>query len=405
MMKQGMITEDGLLEIWSKHFHLPVLDLKRATVNKAAIDKVPLKVAEYYRFLPVTFENRKLTIAVSAPCDIRKQDEIRTHLGCLVDMVLARSEDISEAIKKWYGLGAGTIEKILQTADKEAEIHKAPAEEKVEEIEKLAEDASVVKLVNQILLDAHHKRATDIHIEPYRGKIKIRYRIDGILYDTNLPMEIKKFIMPIVSRIKIMASMNIIERRLPQDGRAIIKIGGETLDLRISSIPTSFGESIVVRLLPIGRVFNLEMLGLEEDEIKVFKQLVDKSHGIVLITGPTGSGKSTTLYACLNAINTDDRKIITIEDPVEHETEGITQIQVIPSIGLDFARGLRSILRHDPDVIMVGEVRDLETAEIAARVALTGHLVFSTLHTNDSASGITSKIDIGVEPYLFSCLQ
>lgn len=402
LLKQGLVTEDIILDIWSKHFNLPKIDLANAVVEKVAIDKVPLKFAEYYYFLPIKFENRKLTIVVSTPCDTRKQDEIRTQLGCQVDMVLARSADISEAIKKWYGLGAGTIEKILETAGKGAEIHQVPAEEKVEEIEKLAENASVVKLVNQILLDAHQKRATDIHIEPYRGKIKIRYRIDGILYNTNLPMEIKKFIMPIVSRIKIMASMNIIERRLPQDGRAIVKIGDETLDLRISSVPISFGESIVVRLLPIGRVFNLEMLGLEEAEVNAFKQLVDKPHGIILITGPTGSGKSTTLYACLNAINTVDRKIITIEDPVEHETEGITQIQVVPSIGLDFARCLRSILRHDPDVIMVGEVRDLETAEIAARVALTGHLVFSTLHTNDSASGITRLIDIGVEPYLVS---
>ena len=206
--------------------------------------------------------------------------------------------------------------------------------------------------------------------------------------------------MPIVSRIKIMSNLNIIEKRLPQDGRAIIKVGDETLDLRISSIPTPNGESIVIRLLPTTRLFSLEKLGLEESESKMFNQLVEKPHGIIFITGPTGSGKSTTLYACLSMINTDDRKIITIEDPVEYEMEGVTQIQVVPSIGLDFAKGLRSILRHDPDVIMVGEVRDLETAEIAARVALTGHLVFSTLHTNDAASGVTRLIDIGVEPYL-----
>jgi len=403
LIKRGLVSQETVLEIFSEHFKLSRVDLARTPVDPGLVQKIPLKFSEYYHFVPVKVENKKLTVAVSSPFDLRTQDEIRTHFGFAeIEMALAREEDISEAIKRWYGLGAGTIEKILETASEKgaSKTEMAPETEKVEEIEKLAENASVVKLVNQILLDAHQKRATDIHIEPYRGKVKIRYRIDGILYPTNVPSEIKKFILPIVSRIKIMANMNIIERRLPQDGRAIVKIGGETLDLRISSIPTPLGESIVIRLLPITRVFSLELLGLEEDEIKTFQYLIAKPHGIVFITGPTGSGKSTTLYACLNAINTEDRKIITIEDPVEHELEGITQIQVVPIIGLDFAKGLRSILRHDPDVIMVGEVRDLETAEIAARVALTGHLVFSTLHTNDSASGITRLVDIGVEPYL-----
>lgn len=403
LVKRGMVSEDVILDIFSEHYKIPHIDLAKMTLDKAAIDKVPLKIAEYYRFVPVKLENRKLTIAVSAPLDIRTQDEIRTHLGCAIDLALAREQDVAEAIKKWYGLGAGTIEKILEDAPhKEAATVEAPPEEKVEDIEKLAEDASVIKLVNQIVLDAFQKRATDIHIEPYRGKIKVRYRIDGVLYNTHIPPEIKKFIQPIVSRIKIMSNLNIIERRLPQDGRAIVKIANETLDLRISSIPTPSGESIVIRLLPTARLFSLEKLGLLESELKIFKQLIEKPHGIIFITGPTGSGKSTTLYTCLSMINTEERKIITIEDPVEYELEGVTQIHVSPQIGLDFARGLKSILRHDPDVIMVGEVRDLETAEIAARVALTGHLVFSTLHTNDSASGITRLIDIGVEPYLVS---
>ena len=399
LVKRGLVSEEIVLEILSEHFKLPKIDLAKTEIDPSLVQRVPLKFAEYYRFVPVKLENRSLTIAVTSPLDLRLQDEVRTQLGFEIQMVLARQEDISEAIKRWYGLGAGTIEK-MATEKRESKAELAPEPEKVEEIGKLAEDASVIKLVNQILLDAHQKRATDIHIEPYRGKVKIRYRIDGVLYNTNVPSEIKKFILPIVSRIKIMANMNIIERRLPQDGRAIVKIGGETLDLRISSIPTPLGESIVIRLLPIARVFSLELLGLEGDELQTFQHLIARPHGIVFMTGPTGSGKSTTLYACLNSINTEDRKIITIEDPVEHEMEGITQIQVVPAIGLDFAKGLRSILRHDPDVIMVGEVRDLETAEIAARVALTGHLVFSTLHTNDSASGITRLIDIGVEPYL-----
>ena len=402
LVKRGLISEEVVLEILSAQFQLTRIDLAKTVIEKAAIEKVPLKFAEYYHFVPVRLQNRKLTIAVSSPYDVRTQDEIRTHTGCEIQMMLARGEEVSEAIKRYYGLGAGTIEKILQAApSREASsVEAQPQAEKVEDIEKLAEDASVIKLVNQILLDAFQKRATDIHIEPYRGKLKVRYRIDGILSSTNVAPEITKFIQPVISRIKIMSNLNIIERRLPQDGRAIVKVSSETLDLRVSSIPTPNGESIVIRLLPTSRLFSLEKLGLEANEMKLFEHLIEKPHGVVFITGPTGSGKSTTLYTCLSMINTDERKIITIEDPVEYEIEGITQIQVQPQVGLDFARGLRSILRHDPDVIMVGEVRDLETAEIAARVALTGHLVFSTLHTNDSASGVTRLVDIGVEPYL-----
>lgn len=402
LIKRGMVSEEIILTVLSERFNIPRVDLTKLQIDKAVIDKIPLKFAEYYRFFPIKLENKKLTVAVSLPLDIRTQDEIRTHLGYAIQMVLVRENDIAEAVKKWYGLGAGTIEKIIQTSPAKETSALATEHEKVEDIEKLAEEASVIQLVNQILVDAFKKRATDIHLEPYREKVKIRYRIDGILYDTPVPPEIKKFFLPIVSRIKIMANLNIIERRLPQDGRAIVKVFGETLDLRVSCIPTSYGESVVLRLLPLTRIFSLDLLGLEETEASIFNTLVEKPHGIIFITGPTGSGKSTTLYACLSRINTDERKIITLEDPVEHEIEGITQIQVVPSVGLDFARGLRSILRHDPDVIMVGEVRDLETAEIAARVALTGHLVFSTLHTNDAASGITRLIDMGVEPYLIS---
>lgn len=403
LIQQGLVPEDAILKIFASKLKLERIESSNLGTEKSAIDKVPLKIAEYYRFLPIKIENRKMTIAVSMPFDTRTQDAVQTVVGCEIVMVLARERDILDGIKKWYGLGAGTIEKILQATpagDSPTAASGVEATEKVEEIEKLAEDASVIKLVNQILMDANQKRATDIHIEPYRGKVKVRYRIDGVLYNTNMPPEIKQFILAIASRIKIMANLNIIEKRLPQDGRAIVKIAGNTIDLRVSSIPTPSGESIVIRLLPMTRLFSLEKLGLNKDEIELFTKLIEKPHGIILITGPTGSGKSTTLYACLSMINTDERKIITIEDPVEYEMEGITQIQVMSSIGLDFAKGLRSVLRHDPDVIMVGEIRDLETAETAARVALTGHLVFSTLHTNDAASGVTRLVDIGVEPYL-----
>src|SRR3989338_3755126 len=280
-------------------------------------------------------------------------------------------------------------------------VYSAPSStQDVQDIERLAETPSVVQLVNQIILEAYKKRASDIHLEPFRGKIRLRYRIDGELHEQPVPAELKKFYISILSRIKIMANLNIVERRLPQDGKARVKTQDQTLDLRISSIPTPHGESMVIRILPSGMILDLESVGFEDNHSRIFKSLIRKPHGIIFVTGPTGSGKSTTLYAGLNAINTVERKIITIEDPVEYELEGIAQLQVSPDIGLNFSKGLRSMLRHDPDVMMVGEVRDLETADIAIRVALTGHLVMSTLHTNDAASGATRLLDIGGEPFL-----
>ncbi|HLD41048.1 MAG TPA: ATPase, T2SS/T4P/T4SS family, partial [Candidatus Omnitrophota bacterium] len=340
--------------------------------------------------------------AVAYPLDVKIQDEIRTQLGYDLTMVLSSSGDIQEALKKRYGLGADTLEKIGSSDSKARERIQAVSIEAVEDIEKQASDASVINLVNQIILEGWKKRATDIHIEPFRGGVNFRYRIDGLLYDASMPAQIKGFLSAIISRIKIMSNLNIVERRLPQDGRSVVKVQEQVLDLRISTIPTPFGESIVIRILPASMLYSLEKLGLPKKYMQTFEILIQKPHGIIFVTGPTGSGKTTTLYSCLSRINTRERKIITIEDPIEYEMSGITQIQVAPEIGLDFARGLRSILRHDPDVIMVGEVRDLETAEIAIRVALTGHLVFSTLHTNDAVSGITRLTDIGVEPYLIS---
>jgi type II secretory ATPase GspE/PulE/Tfp pilus assembly ATPase PilB-like protein len=399
LVKRGLFPEKDILNILAAKLKLTCLDLKEISIDKSVIEKVPLKIASYYKFVPVDIKERVLTIAVSSPLDIKTQDEIRTQLGLDIVMVFSCGEDILEALKKHYGLVADTLEKI-SSAISQDEIAGTTIQETVEDIEKLAGDASVIKLVNQIILEGWRKRATDIHIEPYRGEVVLRYRIDGILYDANVPPEIKGFLNAIISRIKIMSNLNIVERRLPQDGRAIVRVQEQVLDLRISTIPTPFGESVVIRILPTQMLFNLEKLGFAKRDLKILESLILKPHGIIFVTGPTGSGKTTTLYACLSRINTKDRKIITIEDPIEYEMSGITQIQVMPEIGLDFARGLRSILRHDPDVIMVGEVRDLETAEIAIRVALTGHLVFSTLHTNDAASGITRLIDIGVEPYL-----
>jgi type II secretory ATPase GspE/PulE/Tfp pilus assembly ATPase PilB-like protein len=405
LLKKGDFSEENLLRSISEALKIPFVEQYQLKSDPSVVEKVPLKIAEYYKIVPLKLEKKKLTVAVSSPLDLRTQDDIRAHLGYEVEMILARQKDIAEALKKAYGFAAGTIgEMVERQATPSAE--KLPAQsafdriESIDNLEKMAGDATIAKLVNQIIVEAYHRRATDIHIEPYRGKVKLRYRIDGVLYNANVPGEISRFILPVLSRVKIMANLNIVEKRLPQDGRAIVKVEDAQLDLRVSSIPTPYGESVVIRLLPMNRVFDLKKLGLNPKQLQVFDTLINKPHGVIFITGPTGSGKSTTLYACLNNINTDERKIITIEDPVEYEMEGVTQIQVASNIGLDFARGLRSMLRHDPDVMMVGEVRDLETAEMAIRVALTGHLVFSTLHTNDAASGITRLVDIGIQPYL-----
>ncbi len=404
LTRHSISSEKELLSILADKLKLSIIDLKTVEADPQAVGRVPIKLASYYKMLPLKIEGRVLKIAVSYPFDVKTLDDIRMQIGYDVSMALAPSVDIEEGIRNGYGVGAETIDQIISKAplsDKAAR-QVVIEEEKIEDIEKEAGDISVIRLVNQLILEAYRKRATDIHIEPYRGKVSFRYRIDGVLYDVNVPTEVKNFLQPILSRIKIMSNLNIVERRLPQDGRAIVKVHDNTLDLRISSIPTPFGESVVIRILPTTMFFDLVKLGLSEDQLDKFNTFIKRPHGIIFVTGPTGSGKTTTLYACLSKINTREKKIITIEDPIEYEVSGITQIQVANEIGLDFARGLRSMLRHDPDVMMVGEVRDIETAEIAIRVALTGHLVFSTLHTNDASSGITRLIEIGVEPYLVS---
>lgn len=399
VLKKGLMAEDELLDTLARELKIPLVNLKDMPVEKSVIDRVPLKFATYYKFMPLKIENRVLTIAVAYPLDVKTQDEIRTHLGYEIETVLSFESDISDMLKTHYGLAADTISKIISSTQRQ-QMTQGRAETEVEDIEKLAEEESVTKLVNQIILEAYRRRATDIHIEPYRGKVRLRYRIDGVLHNAPVPPETVHFYSSILSRMKIMSNLDIIERRLPQDGRATVKIQDQMLDMRISSVPTPYAESLVIRLLPTAMLFNLEKLGLSKKGLKIFADLVRKPHGIIFVTGPTGSGKSTTLYTCLSQLNTDKTKIVTIEDPIEYEMEGVTQMQVLPEIGLDFAAGLRSMLRHDPDVMMIGEVRDRETAEIAIRVALTGHLVFSTLHTNDAASGIVRLVDIGVEPYL-----
>ncbi|MFA5795068.1 MAG: ATPase, T2SS/T4P/T4SS family [Candidatus Brocadiia bacterium] len=408
LSKLKLAKEDKMLDVLSKELYLPFIKLRDVTIDKSLIQKIPVRFVAHYKFMPVKLTLKPdglnyLSVAVASPLNIMILDELRLQLGYEIEVMLTVSDELMGAMKKYYGLAADTMEKIMSTTGKDEMIIPTDMSlEKVEDIEKLAEDASIIKLVNQILLEAHRSRATDIHLEPYRGKIRLRYRIDGILYNINVPTAIKNFYLSILSRIKIMSNLNIVERRLPQDGRAVVKTEKETLDMRISIIPTPYGESAVIRLLPTKMLYNLSDLGLTPEELSILQMLLNKPHGIIFVTGPTGSGKTTTLYASLHKLNTHETKILTIEDPIEYEMEGITQIQVMPEIDLTFARALRSMLRHDPDVMMVGEVRDFETAEITIRIALTGHLIFSTIHTNDAAGGVTRLIDMGVEPYLIA---
>ena len=325
-------------------------------------------------------------------------DDIRLLLGLEVKPVLAGESEISEAINKFYGIGAPILEKIVE----QKKIGPIEKMQEIEDLEALSEDASIINFLNQILLQAIQDRATDVHLEPFEDEVRVRFRIDGVLYDINVPPTIKYFHPAIVSRIKIMAGLNIVERRLPQDGRIKVKIADSELDLRVSIVPSGFGEAAHIRLLSPIFLLELEKLGLLPQDLKIIESVIKNPHGIIFVTGPTGAGKTTTLYACLSKINSAEVNIITIEDPVEYQPPGIIQIQVLPQMGLTFAAGLRSMLRHDPDIMMVGEVRDYETAEIAIRAALTGHLVFSTLHTNDACGAITRLLDMGVEPFLAS---
>ena len=400
LVRLNFVTQRQLLEVLAEQLGLPYYSsLKDISISSDVIKAVPAKFVWHYKFIPLKIKGKTLTIAVSDPLAVWPMEDLKLHLGYDVERVLTTEDEIMAAIRRYYGIGAETVEEILTQSSVVAEKGKIKYEE-IEDLEKSAQDASVIKLVNQILSEAISSRATDIHIEPYRDHVRVRYRIDGILYDMRVPEQIKYLQSAVVSRVKILSNLNVVEKRLPQDGRAIIKIGDKQVDLRISIIPSIYGENVVIRILPVHLLFNLEDLGFNPVDFKKMEELMLKPHGIVFLTGPTGSGKTTTLYACLSKLNKDAVKIITIEDPVEYELSGIMQIQVKPEIGLTFANALRSILRHDPDIMMVGEVRDLETAELAIRTALTGHLIFSTLHTNDAPSGATRLLDIGIEPYL-----
>ena len=397
LVVDGFAAEESVLAQLASQHHLEFVRLSDLVIDLGAVRAVKPKFAAHYGIMPVKLEKGVLTIAVSRVGDITALEDIETNLGCQVERVLARACEIQELLRKHYGVGAETVERILANADDEAQDLDA---EESHDLERMAEDASVVRLVNQLLQEAINARATDVHLEISRENVTVRRRIDGILYDTRLPANIRALYAAIVSRIKLMSGLDIVERRLPQDGRARVRLAGQNFDLRVSVVPSVHGEDIVIRVLPSTMLFDVEELGFSGAHLDLLKKLIANPYGILFVTGPTGSGKSTTLYACLSRLNTRDRKIITIEDPVEYELSGITQTQIHPQIGLTFAGALRSMLRHDPDVMMVGEVRDRETADIAIQTAMTGHMVLSTLHTNDAASGAVRLIDMGVDPYL-----
>jgi type II secretion system protein E len=393
--REAGVSEETFLLSLGASLGWPFVDLRKVSIPTEARNKISTKVAFQYLALPTDCQNNALQVAVSNPFDNAMINAVQFDARMPVKFALATKPEIDKALKKYYGVGAETLDELQKDDDE-------PIELLVDkEITEGDQEASVIKFVNQIIWEAYKDRATDIHFEPAEDELRIRYRIDGILHQTPMPPQLKRYQAAILSRIKVMSGMNISEKRLPQDGRINVRIKGEEIDIRVSTVPTVYGESVSLRLLTRGKIFlTLDKLGFLPQEEAAIREIIIKPHGILLVTGPTGSGKSTSLYAFLSTINSVTKRIITIEEPVEYELKGINQIAVRSDIGLTFAMGLRHILRQDPNVIMVGEIRDLETAEIAIRASLTGHLVFSTLHTNDAPSAFTRLIDMGIEPFL-----
>lgn len=400
----GFVTEEKALQAVGDAMGIDFVDLSAEQIDTSLLASFPQKIIYRDSLFPISRENGSITVATSNPFDLYPLDEVGSATGLHVNPVLAGKREIAKLIKDHLGVGSETIEGLVQAAaedDEDAVELLGDIETDGSELSEMAQEASVVRLVNEILLEAIESRSSDVHIESQPSGIAIRYRIDGMLHPQPVPSEINRFHAAIISRLKIMARLNIAEKRLPQDGRMKLKVHGREIDVRVSVIPMINGEGIVMRILDKGAmVFDLRGLGMPQDVFDTFHELITMPHGIVLVTGPTGSGKTTTLYSSLLEIKKPETKIITTEDPVEYQLEGINQIQVHSKIGLTFAASLRSILRHDPDVVLVGEIRDRETAENAIQASLTGHLVFSTLHTNDSAGSFTRLVDMGVEPFL-----
>ncbi|MFO0879520.1 MAG: type II secretion system ATPase GspE [Gemmataceae bacterium] len=401
LIEKSFAREEDVLQALAEEFGMDLVDLTDMKVEADVLKAMPLKIVHRRSIMPLRRENGTLVVATGNPFDVYALDELAMLTGLQVQPVLASPREIARLIKAHFGVGGETVSSLMQErGDEQVELLES-LEMDDSEAAKMAQEASVVKLVNEILIEAANERASDIHIEPEEGVLRVRYRIDGLLQTQPMPPEIQRFQPAIISRLKIMARLNIAEKRLPQDGRIKMRVQNREIDVRVSIIPMVHGEGICMRLLDKTRMkFNLSGMGMLPDTYNTFRQLIDRPHGIILVTGPTGSGKSTTLYSALNEIKDETMKIITVEDPVEYQQPGISQIQVHSKIGLTFAASLRSILRHDPDVVLIGEMRDLETAEAAIQASLTGHLVFSTLHTNDAPSAFTRLIDMGVEPFL-----
>ena len=395
------LREEDMLRHLSAEFRIPYADLEAHQPSKKFLSQFPARILLRYRLLPLEEKAGVVLVATSKLFDTSGFDELRLVSDKDVRPVLATSAEIDRSIRRCLGVGADTVQSLVADAD-ETGIQVVEHEPDTDvDLTRDAGDASIIRFVNQVLTEAIELRATDVHFEPFEDLSRVRYRIDGVLQEANIPSEITRFHASIVSRLKILSRLDIAEKRLPQDGRIKLKIANREIDVRVSVIPMLHGEAVVLRLLDrVAALLGLEQLGMSEEDCRSVERILQLPHGIVLVTGPTGSGKTTTLYAALSRINDVQRKIVTIEDPVEYHLRGINQIQVSTKAGLTFARGLRSILRHDPDVILVGEIRDRETTQIAVQASLTGHLVFSTLHTNDAPGAVGRLMDMGVEPYL-----
>ena len=401
VIEMGLLTEEQTLRAFADELGMQYVELKDFDIDPELLNLFPTSTIYRHSLLPLRQENGRVEVATSDPFDLEALDELSSLSNLRLEPVLARHDDVVQFIKEKLGVGGDTINELVKQKTDEDDDYLAEASRADGELAEMAQQASVIRLVNELLLEALQQQASDVHIEPGERGLKIRYRVDGMLRVQSVPPEINQFFAAIVTRLKIMSRLNIAEKRLPQDGRIELKVAGRDIDVRVSIIPMLHGEGVVLRILDKGRmVFNLSGMGMPDPIYEPFQKLISLPHGIVLVTGPTGSGKSTTLYSALNEIRSPNTKIITVEDPVEYQLDGISQIQVHSRIGLTFAAGLRSILRHDPDVILIGEIRDYETAEAAIQASLTGHLVFSTLHTNDAASAFTRLVDMGVEPYL-----
>jgi general secretion pathway protein E/type IV pilus assembly protein PilB len=397
-------SEDTILRFLAAHYDLPFVDLEKDEAKhvppKELLAKLPARILLDRRLMPLSQNGDGVVIVTSSVFDSSGLDELRVATGLDLHPVLAPSSEIDRFIKKYLGVGADTLQSMGLEDDDGVTVLDEQHEDDLD-LSNAAQDASIIKFVNQVMAEALESRATDVHVEPFEDQLRVRYRIDGVLVEANIPPQVRKFHAAIVSRIKILSHLDIAEKRLPQDGRIRLKVAGREIDLRVSVIPMIHGEAVVLRILDRGdAILGLEHLGMSARDRGIWDRVLDLPHGIILVTGPTGSGKTTTLYAALSKINNTDLKIITIEDPVEYQLRGINQIQVNTKSGLSFGAGLRAILRHDPDVVLIGEIRDRETAEIAVQASLTGHLVFSTLHTNDAPGATTRLIDMGIEPYL-----